>query len=178
MKLTVAVLTLALTATTACAPFWPSNRWAGKPMFTVSNLQPGQLAGTWYQVASFPQEFQRGCGLTTATYTPREDGTVGVLNQCEVKGQPGHVWQIAGTARLVGPGQFKVRLDGVPVPAGYWVLDISRDGRTIIVGNPNRLGGWVLSRDRSFSPQQWDRAVEVFARNGYDVAALQRSPLK
>ena len=71
-----------------------------------------------------------------------------VLNRCEVEGAPGTVRQIAGTARLVGPGQFQVRLAGVPLPAKYWVLDISRDGRTLIVGDPNRLGGWVLRRDR------------------------------
>jgi apolipoprotein D and lipocalin family protein len=174
----MALALAALLATAACTPFLPSSRWVGKPMFVVSNLEPGQLAGTWYEVARFPQRFQEGCGLTTATYTPRPDGTVGVLNRCEVAGQPGAVREIAGTARLTGPGQFEVRLDGVPFPAGYWVLDISDDGRTLIVGNPNRLGGWVLRRDRWVSPQILDRARDVFERNGYDVAALQRSTLR
>jgi apolipoprotein D and lipocalin family protein len=162
----------------ACAPFLPSSRYFGTPMFVVSNLQPGQLAGTWYEVASFPQRFQQGCGLTTATYTPQADGTVAVLNRCEVEGAPGTVRQISGTARLVGPGQFQVRLQGVPLAAKYWVLDISRDGRTMIVGDPNRLGGWVLRRDRYVSPEIMDRARDVFERNGYDIAALQRSTLR
>jgi apolipoprotein D and lipocalin family protein len=175
MKHLVLVAALGLSA---CAPFVPSSRYIGTPMFVVSNLQPGELAGTWYEVASFPQRFQEGCGLTTATYTPQADGTVAVVNRCEVEGAPGTVRQIAGTATQVGPGQLQVRLDGVPVAARYWVLYRSRDGRTLIVGNPNRLGGWVLRRDRSVSPEIMDLAREVFERNGYDIAALQRSALR
>lgn len=162
----------------ACAPFLPSSRHFGTPMFVMSNLQPGQLAGTWYEVASFPQRFQQGCGLTTATYTPQPDGTLAVLNRCEVEGAPGTVRQIAGTARLVGPGQFQVRLQGVPLAAKYWGLDLSKDGRTLIVGDPNRLGGWVLRRDRYVTPEIMDHARDVFERNGYDIAALQHSPLR
>ena len=178
MKLTVAALVLSLAATGACAPYWPSDRWAGKPMFVVANLQPGQLQGTWYEVASFPQRFQEGCGLTTATYQALPDGTLSVLNRCEVEGQPGTVRQIAGTARMKGPGRFELRLDGVPLPAGYWVLGISQDGRTLVVGNPWRLGGWVLRRDPSVTPEQLDWARQIFETNGYDIAALQRSPLR
>jgi apolipoprotein D and lipocalin family protein len=67
-----------------------------------------------------------------------------------------------------------VRLEGVPFAADYWILDISRDGRVLVVGTPDRLGGWVLHRDRRATPQELDRAREIFRRNGYDVAALQR----
>jgi apolipoprotein D and lipocalin family protein len=167
-----------LLAASACEVFVPSSRYWGTPMFVVQNVQPGQLAGTWYEVASFPQAFQEGCGVTTATYGIREDGTLSVLNRCEVEGQPGTVREIAGTARMRGPGRFEVRLDGVPVPAGYWVLYLSPDGRTLIVGNPGRFGGWVLRRDRSVTPEILDNARAVFERNGYDVAALQRTPLR
>lgn len=167
-----------LLAASACEVFVPSSRHWGTPMFVVSNLQPGQLAGTWYEVASFPQRFQEGCGVTTATYSMREDGSLGVLNRCQVQGKPGVVREIAGTARMQGPGQFQVNLDGVPFPAGYWVLYLSRDGRTMVVGNPGRFGGWVLRREPSVTPEILDIARAVFERNGYDVAALQRTPLR
>ncbi|MEY3307608.1 MAG: hypothetical protein RLZZ413_1646, partial [Pseudomonadota bacterium] len=48
----------ALLAVTACAPFIPSSRWVGTPMFVVSNLDAAQLKGRWYEVASFPTRFQ------------------------------------------------------------------------------------------------------------------------
>ena len=37
----------ALLAVTACAPFIPSSRWVGSPMFVVSNLEAAQLKGRW-----------------------------------------------------------------------------------------------------------------------------------
>jgi apolipoprotein D and lipocalin family protein len=92
-----------------------------------------------------------------------------------VEGQPGVIRQIEGVAEIVAPGQLQVRLQGVPFPAKYWVLDISRDGRTLIVGTPARQGGWVLRRDPKVTPEQLFAAREVFERNGYDVAALQRT---
>ncbi len=165
-------------AVSACAPFVPSSRFIGTPMFVVSNLDAAQLAGKWYEVASFPTSFQAGCYATTAEYSARSDGTIGVRNTCRDTTNPGAVRQIEGVATVVGPGQLQVRLNGVPFPAKYWVLDRSRDGGTLIVGNPNRLGGWVLRRDPSVSPEQMDRAREVFERNGYDIAALQRTRLR
>jgi apolipoprotein D and lipocalin family protein len=165
----------ALLAFTACAPFIPSSRWVGSPMFVVSNFEAAQLKGRWYEVASFPTRFQAGCYATVAEYTARDDGLIGVRNTCRVEGQPGVIRQIEGTATVVGPGQLQVRLDGVPFPAKYWVLGKSRDGRTLIVGTPTRQGGWVLRRDPGVTPEQLYEARGVFERNGYDVAALQRT---
>lgn len=179
MKSPAAVLALSLSlALAACAPFVPSSRYFNAPMFVVTNLEPAQLMGTWYEVARFPAPFQAGCGLTTATYSPRTDGLIGVQNRCEVEGQPGVVRQITGTASIAGPGQLQIRLDGVPFPARYWVLDISRDGRTIIVGTPSRVSGWVLKRSPGISNEDLRRAAEVFEKNGYDIAGLQRSAVR
>jgi apolipoprotein D and lipocalin family protein len=179
MKILAPVLAVALgLAVSACTPFVPSSRYYTAPMFVVSNLDTSRIMGKWYQVASFPAPFQAGCGLTTAEYSARQDGLIGVRNRCEVVGQPGTVREILGTAGMDGPGQLKIKLDGVPFPAKYWVLYLSRDGRTLIVGTPSRVGGWVLRRDRSISDEQFHQAGEVFERNGYDIAALQRSALR
>ena len=44
---------------------------------------------------------------------------------------------IGGEARIVGPGRLKVRLDGVPVQADYWVLWVDEGYRTAAVGVPS-----------------------------------------
>ncbi len=165
-------------ALSACAPFVPSSRYIGTPMFVVANLDATRLAGRWYEVASFPASFQAGCYATTAEYSVQPDGLIGVRNSCRVVDQPGVIRQIEGTGRVTGPGQLTIRLQGVPVQAQYWVLDLSRDGRTLIVGTPNRTAGWVLRREAKVRPEMLDHAREVFRRNGYDVAALQRTRLR
>ena len=66
------------------APALAAEAGAGKPppLETVPHVDLTRYMGTWYDIASFPQRFQRGCTGTTATYTLRADGTVEVLNRC------------------------------------------------------------------------------------------------
>ena len=51
---------------------------------TVAHVDLGRYLGTWYEIASFPQSFQRGCTGTTATYTLRDDGELDVMNRCRL----------------------------------------------------------------------------------------------
>jgi apolipoprotein D and lipocalin family protein len=155
----------------ACVPDYPSTRYATAP-FYLQPVDAGVLAGTWYEIARFPGPFAQGCSHTTANYTAPVDGVVGVTNRCRVDGQ---TVQITGTAVPAGPGQFKVRLEGVPFRGDYWVLGVADRGQTLLVGTPSRRTGWVLHRDRRMTPQQIDHAEAVFRRNGYDIAALQRT---
>lgn len=164
------LLLLSVLALAGCDPHTPSPRYASAPMYLL-NIAPERLLGTWYEVASFPAPFQDGCSHTTATYGAIEGG-LSVVNRCRRGGQ---TVQITGTAAPVGPGQFKVKLDGVPFAGDYWVIGQSRDGRTLLVGTPTRLAGWMLHRDAHVTEAERRWAAEVFGKNGYDEAALQRT---
>lgn len=142
------------------------------PTLYVRPVEPAALQGTWYEVAHFPTRATRGCSHTTATYTLRQDGALDVVNRCRRNGE---VVQISGVATPLRPGVLKVRLEGVPIQSNLLVLGTSSDGRTLYLGTPARVGGWVLHRDRRFSDQQRRAAAELFAVNGYDEAALQRT---
>jgi apolipoprotein D and lipocalin family protein len=163
------VLTVALAG---CVPHVPSPRYWDAPTTPVA-VEPRALAGTWHEVAAFPAPFQQGCSHTTATYALQADGSLSVLNRCR---RDGVVQQIAGVAVPVSPGVLKVRLQGVPFAGDYRVLGTLRQGRVVIVGTKSRVAGWVLSRDRHIrDPKVYDQAREVFRRNGYDPAALERT---
>lgn len=167
----LAFLAPAAFALAACDPHVPSPRQYVTEMTLVS-IAPKRLLGTWYEVATYPAPWQDGCTNTTATYSDAGDGTLGVTNRCR---RDGRTVQITGTATPVGPGQFKVRLEGVPFAGDYWVVGVSKDGRTVLVGTPSRLAGWVLHRDRHFTREQRVWAAKVFRDNGYDEAALQQT---
>ncbi len=70
---------------------------------TVPRVELARYMGTWFEIASFPQRFQRGCTATTATYTLRDDGHVEVVNRCR-KGSPDGPEKVAiGRARVADP---------------------------------------------------------------------------
>lgn len=158
-------------ALAGCDPHVPSPRQLDDPMYLL-DVAPTALLGTWYELGTFPAPWQDGCSHTTATYGRTAGPELSVVNRCQ---RNGRTVQIAGTATRVGPGQFKVRLEGVPFAGDYWVIGQSRDGRTLLVGTPTRLAGWVLHRDRYLSPEERAWAAKVFRKNGYDEAALQRT---
>ncbi|MCE9539209.1 MAG: lipocalin family protein, partial [Bacteroidetes bacterium] len=43
---------------------------------TVPNVDLKKYSGKWYEVASYPQRFQKGCNCTTADYTLSDKGYV------------------------------------------------------------------------------------------------------
>jgi apolipoprotein D and lipocalin family protein len=168
MKRALAALALALAG---CTPHVPSPTYYFAPM-ALANVPPAALSGRWYEVARYPAPFQQDCTHVTATYTPRSDGTLGIVNTCR---RGGTTTSIAGVATPVGPGQLKVKLDGVPVKGDYRILGRSRDGRTLYVGTGLRNAGWVLHRDRRFTEEERRVAERLFRANGYDEAALART---
>ena len=49
---------------------------------TVPNVDLKKYTGKWFEIASFPQYFQKGCNCTTAEYTLSDKGFVIVENRC------------------------------------------------------------------------------------------------
>jgi apolipoprotein D and lipocalin family protein len=68
---------------------------------TVPFVDLNKYAGKWYEIASFPQRFQKGCNGTTATYTLSDKGFVVVENRCNKGSMTGKTSYIKGKAFVV-----------------------------------------------------------------------------
>jgi apolipoprotein D and lipocalin family protein len=162
---------LALAWLSACAVVGPSFRDTDVNISSQVNFDAARYVGRWYEIASFPTVFQRGCTQTQAVYTPSETpGELGVRNSCLREGRQ---VVIEGSATVTGPGRLSVRLDGVPVAAPYWVLWVAEDYQTAVVGVPSGRAGWILHRAPTLRPDRLEAAREILAFNGYDLGALQ-----
>lgn len=153
---------------------------AGPPVATVPLVDLARYTGTWFEIARFPNRFQDGhgqvCVATTATYTARPDGRIGVLNRCvDAAGTP----QTAeGTAYAVeGSGDAKLRVSFFwPFHGDYWVIGLDPDYRWAVVGAPGRDYLWILSRTPSMTPGDYAEAVITASQQGFDVARLRATP--
>ena len=57
-----------------------------RPLRTVDAVDLKRYSGTWYEIARYPNRFQRDCQSDTAAeYTVRKDGKVQVVNSCRQK---------------------------------------------------------------------------------------------
>lgn len=162
---------LVLLALAACAAF-EGYRDRDVPMTSMAVFDPARYAGTWYEIARFPVPFQTGCSETRAIYEPMGDGTLSVRNICR---NDGELTSIGGSAEVVGPGRLKVRLNGVPIAADYWILWVDEGYRTAVVGVPSGRAGWILNRTPEIPPDRWRAALSVLQFNGYDTSRLLRT---
>lgn len=143
------------------------------PITAQQDFQPERYLGRWYEIARYPVFFEKGCAATTADYGPIDAQTISVVNTCRKGGPDGPEQQIAGTARIVAPGELKVTFPSVPFGAAdYWVLWVDDDYQTAVVGVPSGRAGWILARTASIDADSRAKAEAAMVRNGYDPARL------
>jgi apolipoprotein D and lipocalin family protein len=162
---------------------------SSQPLSPIANIEIQRYAGTWHQLALYPNRFQKSCASNTrAQYTPQADGSVEVLNQCraddgksiEAKGvaRPARATVLSG-GKLTPP-QLQVRfapewLAWLPMVWGdYWVIQLAPDYRYAVVGEPSREYLWVLARETKLSAEDWAAIDTRLKEQGYDPAKLVR----
>lgn len=147
------------------------------PLESVPHVDLARYAGTWYEIASYPQRFQKGCTGTTATYTLRADGTVEVLNRCARDSLAGRVTVARGRAKVVdrtSNARLKVSFFW-PFWGDYWIIDLGRDYEYAVIGHPSRKYLWILSRTPTMATASYEGILERLRGQGYDAARLRRT---
>ena len=153
-----------------------------KPLQTVPKVDLNRYLGTWYEIATIPQRFQKGCTGVTATYSLRPDGKIDVLNQCYKDSLNGKHKQVHGKAWVVDKetnAKLKVQFFW-PFSGAYWVIELDSVGyQYAVVGHPNRNYLWILCRtpkmDEGLYGDLLRRLQEV---HGYDLSNLKKTPQK
>ena len=158
---------------------------ATTPLPTQDWVDLTRYAGRWYEIARLPNRFQQKCaGDVHATYSLRPDGRVTVVNEC--RREDGSVTRAEGVARRArkdGPAsRLKVRfapaiLSFLPSVWGdYWIVELDREYRHAVVGEPSRWYLWILSREPVMEAAVYDALAAAAGRQGFDTTRLVRTP--
>lgn len=144
---------------------------------TVPEVDLKRYAGKWFEVASFPQSFQRGCMCTTATYTLSEKGYVVVENRCNKGATDGPVSYIKGKAFVQqGSGNAKLKVQFFwPLRAKYWIIDLAPDYSYAVVSHPSKQYLWILSRTPSMDDATYQAILQRLTAKGFDLSKLART---
>lgn len=142
---------------------------------TVSQVDLNQYAGLWYEIARYPNGFQKNCEGVTAEYSLRDDGKIKVLNTCHT----GKKRSAEGVARVVNNNsnaKLKVKFapEWVPFASGdYWILHLEEDYSASLVGSPDGKYLWILSRTPKLSNTVLEKIKNRVVELGYDTAPLK-----
>ena len=144
---------------------------------TVPRVDLQKYAGKWFEIASFPQSFQKGCYCTTAEYTLHEKGYVIVENRCNKGSVDGKQSYIRGKAFVEkGSGNAKLKVQFFwPFKGKYWIIDLADDYSYAVVSNPNRKYLWILSRTPTIGVTLYGQMLERLELKGFDISKLQKT---
>jgi len=144
---------------------------------TVNNVDLDRYLGQWYEIASYPAWFQKGCTASTAFYELLPNGKISVVNRCQTDDPDGKVKESKGKAQVVDPStnaKLKVWFFW-PFKGDYWVIDLDEDYQWSVVGEPKREYLWILSRNPEMDESTYGDIVSRLPGKGYDPAKLKKT---
>ena len=145
-----------------------------EPLETVGHVDLEKYWGKWYEIAAFPQGFEKGCTCTTAEYSLRDDGTIAVVNSCMINGNLKVVEGKASITDKKTNAKLEVQF-AWPFSGKYWIIGLAPDYSYAIVGHPNRKYLWILSRKPVMDAMTYNHLVLVAAGKGFDIRKLVKT---
>jgi len=147
------------------------------PLPTVESVDLTRYLGTWYEVASLPNRFQKGCVATQAEYSLRDDGDIKVVNTCRDETLDGEISSATGHAWVVEPkSNAKLKVSFFwPFTGDYWILKLDPEYKHVLVGTAHRKYFWILSRSRTLDETVLQDLLQTARNLGYDVDKSSRT---
>ncbi len=142
---------------------------------TVPNVDLNKYSGKWFEIASYPQRFQKGCNCTTAEYTLSDKGYVIVENRCNkdsVNGKQAYIKGKAFVEKNSGNAKLKVQFFW-PFTGKYWIIDLADDYSYAVVSHPNKKYLWILSRTPKMDDLVYQQIISRLKAKGFDLTKLQ-----
>jgi apolipoprotein D and lipocalin family protein len=146
------------------------------PLPTVAAVDLNRYLGVWYEIALVPNRFQAQCVADTQARYRIQGDDLEVFNRCR---QPdGSVTDATGVAKVVpNSGGAKLLVSFFrPFYGDYWVLALPADYRWVLVGEPSRRYGWILSRTPQMLPADLQAAMTQAQALGYQRSAFRLTP--
>lgn len=144
---------------------------------TVTYVDLNKYSGKWYEIASYPQRFQKGCHCTTAEYTFSAKGYVIVENRCNRDSVNGKLSYIKGKAFVEnnsGNAKLKVQFFW-PFKGKYWIIDLASDYSYAVVSHPNKKYLWILSRTSKMDDTVYQQIISRLKSKGFDLSKIKKT---
>ena len=167
LLVTSCILTILVSS---CSPI-PKN--APKTMPGV-NLK--RYMGNWYEIASLPAPFQKNCYCTMAQYK-LDKSKVKVINSCRQNSVNGKL-KVAHATAVTVPDSHNSKLKITFfwfIKANYWILYVSPNYETAVVGTPDHKYLWILSRHKTVSTNTYKKLRDIAIKCGYNLQHLHKT---
>lgn len=145
---------------------------------TVDNVDVQKYLGKWYEIASFPNSFQKGCTCTSAEYSLIDSTTIRVINSCRRDSIKGDLDQVKGKAFVnENSGNSKLRVQFFwPFRGDYWIIELDKQNYSYsVVGTPSRQYLWILSRTKTMDESVYKMLLQKCSEKGFDMSKIKKT---
>ena len=142
---------------------------------TVPYVDIERYLGKWYEIALYPNWFEKGCFSSTAFYEKLENNQIKVTNQCRMYSPDGDLNEAVGRAFITdrnSNAKLKVQFFW-PFKGDYWIINLDRDYQYAVVSEPDRQYLWILSRTPEIEPKILLSLKERIKEKGFDLNYLE-----
>jgi apolipoprotein D and lipocalin family protein len=144
----------------------------------VSYVDLQRYKGIWYEIARYPNTFQKDCYKSRATYTLRDDGKITVLNECNRGSAKGKLKSAKGKAWVVDKkSNAKLKVSFFwPFSGDYWIIELDKNYQHVVIGHPKRKYLWILSREMTMEDALYDEILQrLRTEHKYDISKIMRT---
>ncbi len=147
------------------------------PLEVAPKVELSQLQGKWYEIARLPRTTEVDCHGTTAFYKQAADGSLSLVNQCNVGSATGKLQTISMTATVPDSAEpAKLALDVGGYTGDYWILEVGPNYEYEVVGHPSRLYFWILSRTPTLDATTLSGILSRAQDKHFDTNLLEFTP--
>jgi apolipoprotein D and lipocalin family protein len=143
------------------------------PITVERKIDLNRYQGRWYEIATIPSKFEKGCINVTSEYSLQKDGTFNIVNECRTI-ETGNLKKSFGKAILKDPGtnsKFKIKFRG-PFKRDYQILSVGNEYEYALAGDQSRKRLWILSRKPILSKNVVDQLIDKAKNEGFDVGKI------
>ncbi|MRR07394.1 MAG: hypothetical protein EG828_10710 [Deltaproteobacteria bacterium] len=125
----------------------------------------------WYEIARYPNNFQKDCRKSSAFYSLREDGRVTVVNRCSRDSGKEEAHATAKVVDSTTNARLKVSFFW-PFYGDYWILALDDEYSYAVVGTPDRKYLWILSRTPEMEESLYNNLLLKIQEQGFEPNRL------
>jgi len=146
-------------------------------MKTVDSVDLNRYLGKWYEIAKYPNWFEKNLTAVTAAYSLRDDGKIKVLNAGR-KGSPDGKEKTALGKAWVADKKTNAKLKVQffwPFSGNYWIIELGSNYEYAVVGEPKRKYLWILGRTPEMNEKLYNELLKRIEKHGYDLNKIEKT---
>jgi len=147
------------------------------PLEKAKYVDAERFKGSWYVIANIPYFAERNKVASKTTYKHRQGSVYDDIFEARDGDFSSEPKKIKGKARSLNEQNNEWR------STFYWVLNfkfsvihVDPNYELMLLGHKSRKYGWVMARNPKISQEDYQRALNIFEKRGYDTSNFSKVP--